>query len=79
MAPYLPGKKLLLLLNATEWDLMGKARRVALLFHELSHVASDEKGYKIVKHDVSDFKELITKVGFSYENSAALLKELEGT
>lgn len=77
MASYLPGKKLILLLNATEYDLMGKPRRVALLWHELLHIVNGDKGYKIAKHDLNDFKELITRVGISYENADELLKDLE--
>ena len=78
MAPFLPNKKLILILNATEWDLMSKARRVAVLFHEFMHiVCDDEKGYKIAKHDVQEFKEMIDKVGMNYERADELLKEFE--
>ena len=77
MIPYLPGKNLVLILNATEWDLMSKGRRVAVLFHELMHVVSGDKGYKIAKHDVQEFKEMIDKVGINYEKADELLKELD--
>ena len=79
MSPFLPNKKLILVLNMTEWNLMSKARRVATLFHEFMHVvADDDKGYKIAKHDVQEFKEMIDKVGMNYERADELLKELEG-
>jgi predicted metallopeptidase len=75
LAPVLP-YKMAIMLNSVEWQLMSKSRRIAVLFHECLHIGVSEKGMRLTKHDLQDFKELVNKVGQDYGNADVLLQEL---
>ena len=69
--------KICIILNAVEWQLMSKARRVATLWHEGLHITVSEKGMKLAKHDITDFRELVNKIGQDYAGADVLLAELQ--
>jgi predicted metallopeptidase len=74
-----PGKKILLVIWRPNWESTNLPKKIALIYHELIHIGFDEKktDYKMVRHDVEDFKELISRLGFNYENAAELIKEMK--
>lgn len=74
---YLPGKHILLMISMLEWDMMSPSKKIAVMFHELLHLAFHEGKYKMVRHDVQDFKELIGKLGIDYENADVLMTEIQ--
>jgi predicted metallopeptidase len=54
----------------SDWNAWSEAQRVAVMFHELLHVAS-ELG-KTVKHDLIDFKVMIDKLGVDWIKNSSL-------
>lgn len=74
---YLPGKHVLLMISMIEWDMMSPSKKTAVIFHELLHLAFHEGKYKMVKHDVQDFRELVQKLGMDYENADVLITEIQ--
>ena len=73
-----PNKELIISLFRPNWESLNHPMQVAVFYHELMHIAYDaEKDkYSLVRHDVEDFTELVTKLGFGYENAAKLLEEM---
>jgi len=48
----------------------------AVLFHELMHIGYDEKGnYKLVSHDIQDFKSLVKEIGIDYQQAEKMFGE----
>lgn len=76
---FIPGKDFIITLFRPTWEPMNLPQKVAVMYHELVHIGWDnEKAeYKMVRHDVEDFKELIEKLGFNYENALDLFKEMK--
>jgi predicted metallopeptidase len=77
LKPFLPGKHVLLTISMIEWDLMTESKKIAVIFHELLHLSYHEGKYRMIKHDIQDFRELVSKLGIDYENSDILLKEIK--
>ena len=63
-------KPLILIIHRDVWNEFGQGKRNLLLFHELLHVINnDEGGYKLIKHDIEDFKMLLEKYGLAWEKA----------
>jgi hypothetical protein len=67
----LTGKKILVEFSKQDWELDTEIQRAVLIYRELLKVAfSDKKkDYVIRRYDVQDFREVLEKLGLSYENA----------
>ena len=74
-------KAVLLSLWKNAWDSKSDSWRALLIYHELLHLGVDDVngGYKIIKHDIEDFAEVIRTYGIDWENSDAFLTDLNQT
>ena len=75
--PFLPGRHLILTLSQIEWSMMAESKKIAVLFHELMHLAFHTGKYVMLKHDVQDFREIVEKLGYGYEKADILTQEIK--
>jgi predicted metallopeptidase len=57
---------------------MTRAQIVALIYHELRHIRRDDVGNKIVGHDVEDWYEMYTKLGYNWATTLGDIPDLLG-
>jgi len=69
------GTRYIIELYWSDWHLWTKAQKVAVIFHELLH--QDCEIGKIVKHDVEDFRMMVSKLGVDWFNKSDLPDLLE--
>lgn len=74
----LTGKKILMEFSKQDWELNTEVQRAVLVYRELLKVAfSDKKkDYVIRRFDVQDFKEVLEKLGLSYENADSFFQSV---
>lgn len=67
----LVGKKLLIEFHKQEWENSTENQKAFMVYHELFHIGfDDEKNeYKLRKHDVKGFYDMLSKMGLNYENA----------
>lgn len=73
----LTNKKFVLEVHKADWDSSTTEERALVVFHELMHIVFDEEKnkYKLRKHDVQDFYEVLKKFGLDKENINEVLKK----
>jgi len=54
-----------------DWMTAKESQKAAVVYHELMHIVYDEtkKVYKLRRHDVQDFYEMLQQMGLNYENA----------
>lgn len=72
-------KKIGIIVFKPSWETFDEGKRALLIKHELTHVLWDEEKekYKLKKHDVEDFEEIITPYGTRWENSNKVAEEMK--
>ncbi len=67
----------LIWVSKEDWERSDSAFREALIDHELCHCKLGENGWKLIRHDVEEFHEIIARHGFwnrSLKKGAAVMK-----
>lgn len=73
-------KKIVIVLWLRSWKAHKSAWRALLVYHELRHVLppkNDGGDYRLVRHDIEDFIDIVDKYGPRWENADAFLTKLE--
>lgn len=67
------GHKPLIMVVYQGWfDKATEAERNAVIFHELMHIVFRDGKYKLVQHDIQDFKFIVSRIGLNYEKAGTL-------
>lgn len=70
-------KAVLMTLWKNAWNAKTPSWQALLIYHELLHIGwDDEKGYKLIKHDIEDFAEVLKQYGIDWENSDEFIAQL---
>lgn len=69
-------KKIIFTVHKEDWLSIPESMKAAIVFHELTHIAYDDKvtKYRLVQHDIQDFRDIVKAFGVDYENAEAVLK-----
>ena len=61
---------LAIIIHRDVWKDFDQGKKNLLLLHELRHVVkTEEKGYRLIRHDIEDFQIILEQAGLNWEHS----------